>query len=70
MILLKVKPGEPFEKAMRRFKRKVETEGIMRELKKRRHHMTKSEKRREKRKLAEKRRRKAINKINRSRSKK
>lgn len=58
MIFIKVKPGEPFEKAMRRFKRKVETEGIMRELKKRKHHLTKSERKKEKRKLAEKRRRK------------
>ena len=48
---------------MRRFKRKVENEGIMRDLKKKRYHMTKSEKRREKRKLAEKRRRKALNKM-------
>lgn len=70
MIIIKIKQGEPFEKSMRRFKRKVETEGIMRELKKRRHHMTKSEKKREKRKLAEKRRRKAINKINKTRNKK
>ena len=62
MILVKVKQGEPFDKAFRRFKRKVETEGIMRELKKRKHHMTKSQKRREKRKLAEKRRRKMLKK--------
>ena len=58
MIVVKLKPGEPFDKAFRKFKRKVESEGIMRELKKRRHHMTKSEKKREKRKLAAKRRRK------------
>jgi small subunit ribosomal protein S21 len=58
MIIVKVKKGEPVEKAMRRFKRKVETEGIMRELKKRKFHMTRSQKKREKRKLAEKRRRK------------
>jgi len=58
MILVRLKKDEPFEKAMRRFKRKVETEGIMRELKRRRHHMTKSERKKEKRKLAEKRRRK------------
>ena len=64
MIILKIKPGEPFEKAMRKFKRKVENEGIMRDLKKKRYHMTKSEKRREKRKLAEKRRRKTLNKSN------
>ena len=63
MITLKIRQGEPFEKSMRKFKRKVENEGIMRDLKKKRYHMTKSEKRREKRKLAEKRRRKALNKI-------
>ncbi len=59
MIILKIKQGEPFEKAMRKFKRKVETEGIMRDLKNKRYHMTRSQKKRAKRKLAEKRRRKA-----------
>lgn len=58
MIIVKLKQGEPFDKAFRKFKRKVESEGIMRELKKRRHHMTRSQKKREKRKLAAKRRRK------------
>ena len=62
MVIVKIKNGEPFEKAMRKFKRKVENEGIMRDLKKKRYHMTRSQKRREKRKLAEKRRRKALNK--------
>ena len=61
MIKIKVKPNEPFEKVIRRFRRKVETEGIMREIKKRKFYMTKSEKRREKRKLAEKRRKKTEN---------
>lgn len=64
MIIVKVKnSGDPkieFEKALRRFKRKVESEGIMRELKKRKFFMTKSEKRKAKRKLAEKRRRKLL----------
>ena len=59
MIIVKVKHGEPFDKAMRRFKRKVENEGIMRDLKKKQFHMSKSEKRKEKRKNAQKRRRKA-----------
>ena len=58
MIIVKLKQGEPFEKAMRKFKRKVETEGIMRDLKNKRYHMTRSQKKRAKRKLAEKRRRK------------
>ena len=58
MIIVKLKHGEPFEKAMRRFRRKVETEGVMWELKKRQFYLTKSEKKREKRKLSAKRRRK------------
>ena len=58
MIIVKIRQGEPFDKAFRKFKRKVESEGIMRELKKRKHHLTKSQKKREKRKLAAKRRRK------------
>ncbi len=66
MIIVKVKNNGDykieFEKAFRRFKRKVESEGIMRELKKRKHFMTKSEKRKAKRKLAEKRRRKLLKK--------
>ena len=62
MVVLKIKQGEPFEKAMRKFKRKVENEGIMKDLKKKRYHMTRSQKKREKRKQAEKRRRKALNK--------
>ena len=59
MILVKVRNGEPFEKAMRRFKRKVENEGIMKDIKKRQFHLTKSEKRKAKRKLAAKRRKRA-----------
>ena len=66
MIIVKVKNNGDkkieFEKAFRRFKRKVETEGIMRELKKRRYFMSKSKRKKEKRKLAEKRRRKIKNK--------
>ena len=60
MIIVKLKQGEPFEKAMRKFKRKVETEGIMRDLKNKRYHMTRSQKKRAKRKLAEKRKRKLL----------
>ena len=59
MILVKVRNGEPFEKAMRRFKRKVENEGIMKDIKKRQFYLTKSEKRKAKRKLAAKRRKRA-----------
>ena len=59
MITVKIKPGEPFEKAFRRFKRKVENEGIMRVLKRKRYYFKPSDAKKEKRKLAEKRRKKA-----------
>ena len=58
MALVKARKNERFEVLLRRFQRAVEQAGIMRELKKRRYHMSPSEKRKEKRKQAEKRRRK------------
>ena len=58
MINIKVKPGEDFNKAFRRFKRAVENEGIMRELKKRKCYLKPSARKKEKRKLAAKKRRK------------
>ena len=58
MIIVKIKNGEPFDKAFRKFKRKVETEGIMKDLKKKQFFMSKSEKRKAKRKAAAKRRKK------------
>jgi len=62
MVIIKVKNGEPFEKAMRRFKRKVETEGIMKTLKRKRYYLKPSERKKEKRKAAEKRRKKLLRK--------
>jgi small subunit ribosomal protein S21 len=62
MVIVKLKKGEPFEKAFRRFKRKVETEGIMRTLKRKRYHLKPSERKKEKRKMAEKRRKKLAKK--------
>ena len=58
MAYVKARKNERFESLMRRFQRAVEQAGIMKELKKRRYHLTPSEKRKEKRKAAEKRRRK------------
>jgi small subunit ribosomal protein S21 len=58
MAEVKSRKGEPFESLLRRFRRAVEQDGIMRELKKRKHYLSPSEKKKEKRKLAEKRRRK------------
>jgi small subunit ribosomal protein S21 len=60
MITVKLKPGEPFEKAFRRFKRKVENEGIMKDIKKNQFYLTKSQKRKAKMKLAAKRRKRAL----------
>jgi len=43
-----VRRGEPLERALRRLKRKLESEGILRELRERRHYEKPSEKRRKK----------------------
>jgi len=53
-----VRKGEDINRAIRRFKRKVEREGIMKELKKKRYYLKPSERRKEKREAAAKRRRK------------
>tara|TARA_Y100001970_G_C14103709_1_gene786906 strand:+ start:648 stop:839 length:192 start_codon:yes stop_codon:yes gene_type:complete len=58
---IKLRKNETFESLLRRFRRAVEQEGIMAELKKRRYYMSPSEKRKIKQKLAEKRRRKERN---------
>ncbi len=43
-----IKPGESLEKALRRFKKKIEREGVMKVLKARRHYEKPSERRRKK----------------------
>ena len=53
-----VRNNEPIEKAMRRFKKKIEKEGIMKDIRLKRYHMKPSVKKKEKVKAAEKRRRK------------
>ena len=58
MSYVKVRKGEDINRAIRRFKRKVENEGIMRELKRRRYYLKPSEAKKEKQKAAAKRRRK------------
>ena len=59
MAYVKVRSNEDVNRAIKRFKRKVESEGIMRELKRRRYYSKPSEAKREKRKAAQKRRRKS-----------
>ena len=60
MASITVKNNEDINRAIKRFKRKVEKEGIMKELKRRRHYLKPSERKKEKRALAEKRRRKSM----------
>ncbi len=60
MVIVTVRDNEPFEKALRRFRRKVEREGIRKDIKKNSFYLKPGEKRRLKQRLAEKRRRKAM----------
>lgn len=56
-----VKEGEPFEKALKRFKKKVEAAGILKEVRRREHYLKPSIRRKEKQRSAEKRRRRSAN---------
>ena len=58
MAKVTVRNNENPEKALRRFKRKIEREGIMKDIKKKRYYRKPSVKKKEKSKAAEKRRRK------------
>lgn len=53
-----VRKNESPERAMKRFKRKIEREGIMKDIKKKRYYRKPSVRKKEKQKAAEKRRRK------------
>ncbi len=59
MAMVLLKEGEPLEKALRRFKRKVENAGILKELRQREHYLKPSIRRKEKQRLAERRRRRS-----------
>lgn len=59
MTKVVVKDGEPFEKALRRFKKKVEAAGILKEVRKREFYMKPSVQKKEKTRAAEKRRRRS-----------
>ena len=45
---VEIKEGDSFESAMRRFKRQIEQEGILREVRDRKHYQKPSEKKRKK----------------------
>ncbi|MFH1478367.1 MAG: 30S ribosomal protein S21 [Candidatus Omnitrophota bacterium] len=48
MSRIDIAPGEPLEKALRRFKKKIEREGVLKQLKARKHYEKPSEKKRRK----------------------
>jgi small subunit ribosomal protein S21 len=52
-----VRENEPLERALRRFKKKVQRAGILRDLRRHRHYLKPSEQRRRERVKAERRRR-------------
>lgn len=54
-----VRENEPLERALRRFKKKVQRAGILRDLRKHRHYLKPSERRRRDRVRAARRRRRA-----------
>lgn len=59
MTKVLVRDGEPFEKALKRFKKKVEAAGILKELRRREHFLKPSMRKKEKQRSAEKRRRRS-----------
>lgn len=56
MPRIDLKENEPLERALRRFKRKLEREGVLKQLRARKHYEKPSEKKRRKRRDARKRR--------------
>lgn len=59
MTKVVVKDGEPLEKALKRFKKKVEAAGILKDVRNREHYVKPSVSRKEKQLAAEKRRRRS-----------
>ena len=51
-----VRENEPFERALRRFKKKIEKEGVIKQIKARKHYEKPSEKKRRKKRSAKPRR--------------
>ena len=60
MTKIVVKDNEPLEKALKRFKKKVEAAGILKDVRKKEHYEKPSVRRKEKRLAAEKRRRRSV----------
>ena len=65
MTTVVVREGEPFEKAMRRFKKKVEASGILKEIRRREHYLKPSIRKKEKERAALKRLRRSAGRVRR-----
>lgn len=59
MTQVMVRDGEPVEKALRRFKKKVEAAGILKDVRRREFYLKPSIRKKEKQRAAEKRRRRS-----------
>ncbi len=60
MAKVVVREGESFERALKRFKKKVEAAGILKEVRRREHYLKPSIRKKEKQRAAEKRRRRSV----------
>ena len=65
MTKIIVKEGEPLERALKRFKKKVEAARIIKDVRRREHYLKPSIRKKEKRIAAEKRRRRSANRAKR-----
>jgi small subunit ribosomal protein S21 len=66
MVQVAAKEGEHIEKLLRRFKKKVEAAGILKEVRRREHYLKPSVRKKQKQAAALKRRRRAANRVPRS----
>jgi small subunit ribosomal protein S21 len=69
MTVVQVRDGDPVEKALRKFRRKVEQAGIRKEIRKREYYLKPGEQRRKKEREAQRRRFKALKKASQGKSK-
>lgn len=60
MAQVNLRDGEPVEKALRRFKKKVEAAGILKDVRRREFYLKPSIQKKEKQRAAEKRRRRSV----------
>ena len=63
MTIVIAKDGEPVERLLKRFKKKVEAAGILKEVRRREYYLKPSIRKKQKRAAAEKRRRRAVSRL-------